>query len=51
LEWHMRGINLEISIDSPEGVSFFAEDLRNAETVESELDEQVLTRWIDRLSA
>lgn len=51
LEWHTRGINLEISIDSPDGVKFFAEDIsRSQEAVESDLDETVLAHWVDRIS-
>lgn len=51
LEWHTRGINVEIDINSPEQVSFFAEDLRNErEIVEEELDEHILSQWIERLS-
>ena len=52
LEWHTRGLNVEIDISSPEEVSFFAEDIRAAEDpIEEELDEYSLSRWIDRLSA
>lgn len=53
LEWHTRGINLEISIDSPGHVSFSAEDLRGVEepVEEGALDEPTLTKWVGRLSA
>ena len=50
LEWHTRGINLELSIYSPEEIRFQAEDVRGGETVEGELDLGLLDRWIDRLS-
>jgi len=51
LEWHTQGVNLEIAIDSPDEVTFFAEDIRGyEEPVEKELDESTLTRWIDRIS-
>lgn len=51
LEWHMRGIDIEIAIDSPEEASFFAEDHRSKqERVEEELDEQILGEWIHRIS-
>jgi hypothetical protein len=51
LEWHTRGINIEIDIDSPNGFSFFAEDLHGRqEPIEEEMDEIVLSQWIDRLS-
>lgn len=51
LEWHTRGINIEIDIDSPDGISFFAEDLHSQEEpIEGEVDEHILSQWIDRLS-
>ena len=52
LEWHTRGVNIEISIDSPDNVKFFAEDiLGGQEPVEEDLDETLLARWVDRISA
>ena len=53
LEWHIRGLNIEIDISSPHEVSFFAEDIRTTEEpVEEDLDEYIiLSQWIDRLSA
>ncbi len=51
LEWHTGGINIEIDIDSPDEVSFFAEDLQSGEEpIEDEIDQGVLSQWIDRLS-
>jgi hypothetical protein len=51
LEWHTRGVNIEVSIDSPEEVSFFAEELLGSqEFVDQQLDEDALGEWIDRIS-
>lgn len=51
LEWHTRGINLEITIDSPQEVSLFAEyTAGNREPIEGPLNESVAARWIDRIS-
>jgi hypothetical protein len=51
LEWHTGGVNLEISIDSPNNVKFFAEDIAGSqEAVEEDLDETILARWVDRIS-
>jgi hypothetical protein len=50
LEWHTGGINLEIAIDSPEHITFFAEDIRSNDEPEQELDESAITEWIDRIS-
>jgi hypothetical protein len=50
LEWHTRGINLEISIYSPTDVRFLAEDVRCNDSVDGELDLAVLSQWVDRLS-
>ena len=51
LEWHTRGIDLEISIYSPSDVTFLAEDVRGrANPLEGKLDLTLLGQWIDRLS-
>ena len=51
LEWHTRGVNLEIAIDSPDDVNFFAEDIQGDEDpVEEEFNESSVARWIDRIS-
>jgi hypothetical protein len=50
LEWHTNGVNLEIAIDSPEHISFFAEDIRSNEEPEQELNESTIIQWIDRIS-
>lgn len=49
LEWHTNGINLEIAIDSPNDIGFFAEDIQRNE-IQEEIDEPTLARWIDRIS-
>ncbi len=52
LEWHTRGVNIEIDIESPERVRFFAENIGNSqEGVEQEFNENALEQWIQRLSA
>jgi hypothetical protein len=55
LEWHTKGINIEIDIDSPNKICFFAEELRNGqnsfEEENPEAGERGLTTWIARLSA
>jgi hypothetical protein len=51
LEWHTRGVNIEVAIDSPEEVTFFAEDIeKDEEPAEEELNESTISRWIDRIS-
>jgi len=51
LEWHTRGVDIEIAIDSPERASFFAEDLRGEyDPAEGPVNEFVLNTWIERLS-
>jgi hypothetical protein len=51
LEWHTRGIDIEVTIDSPERVSFLAEDLRGGqELAEGPINERVLGTWIEKLS-
>ncbi len=52
LEWHRKGIDLEIYVDSPANIHFAAEDRTTTETVESPLtgDEQLLRTWIARIS-
>ena len=52
LEWHTNGVDIEIYIDSPESVSFFAERLGSEENVELSLDghEQELKLWLERIS-
>ena len=49
LEWHTRGINLEIAIDAADDINFFAEDIRTNEVPEN-LDEASLAPWVDRIS-
>jgi hypothetical protein len=51
LEWHTRGVNIEIDIESPGSVTFFAENIGNGqECVEQEFDENAVEQWIQRLS-
>ena len=35
LEWHTRGVNIEIYVESPKNVSFFAEEVRSGESREA----------------
>jgi hypothetical protein len=50
LEWHTKGVDLEIAIDSPDDINFFAEDIQDKEAPEQELDESTMRQWIDRIS-
>jgi hypothetical protein len=52
LEWHANGINIEIEINSPDDVSFFAENVtRSAAPSEEALDETAVSHWLDQISA
>jgi hypothetical protein len=52
LEWHRKGIDLEIYVDSPTDIRFEAEDLRSGQTVEAPLagNEELLNTWVTRIS-
>jgi hypothetical protein len=52
LEWHRKGIALEIYVDSPNDIRFGAEDLNSGHTIEASLagNEELLSTWIARLS-
>jgi hypothetical protein len=52
LEWHHKGIDLEIYVESPESIRFQVEDLTSAETAEAPLigNEELLRAWIARIS-
>jgi len=52
LEWHTKGINLEVYVDSPGKISFFAEEIRSGESSEKILagHEPELRSWIQRIS-
>lgn len=52
LEWHRKGIDLEVYIDSNMDIHFEAEDLTSAETAEAPLagNEELLKQWITRIS-
>jgi hypothetical protein len=52
LEWHTRGVNIEIYINDPEKVSFFAEQVGSGEICEEPLagHEHQLKLWLERIS-
>lgn len=51
-EWHTKSIDVEVYIDSPGEVSFFAEDAESGQSVEGTLpgQEHVLKAWVQRIS-
>lgn len=53
LEWHVGEVDIEIYIDSPDSVQFFAEDTSNYLTAEGALlgREQELREWFGRLTS
>jgi hypothetical protein len=52
LEWHTKGANIEVYVESSDEVSFFAEDIGGGETVEEPLagHEDELRSWLQRIS-
>ena len=52
LEWHTKGVNIEVYVESSDEVSFFAEDIGGGETVEEPLagHEDELRSWLQRIS-
>lgn len=50
LEWHTKNVDIEVYIDSPETISFFAEDVETGEVVEASLAgrEEDLKKWLRR---
>jgi hypothetical protein len=52
LEWHTAKVDIEIYIDSPDKVSFFAEDVESGETFEGPLPgrQEALKAWVHRIS-
>lgn len=52
LEWHTARVDIEIYIDSPDKVSFFAEDVESGETFEGPLPgrQEALKAWVHRIS-
>ena len=50
LEWHRKGINVEVSIDSPAEPTVFAEEIHTGKAIERKLNERVLRKWINRIS-
>lgn len=53
LEWHTKQIDIEVYIDSPELVRFFAEDVSTGETAEGPLSgrEEQLKNWLRRVAS
>jgi hypothetical protein len=52
LEWHTRGVNVEIYIEFPNDVTFFAEDTGSNKSSDAPLSghEHELMSWLQRLS-
>ena len=52
LEWHTKGVDIEVYISSPTDVSFFAEHLQSNESTEEPLanHEHELKSWLERIS-
>lgn len=51
LEWHTQGVNVEVCVESPESVSFFAEHAGSEQAVELPLAgrERKLRAWLKRV--
>ena len=51
LEWHTQGVNIEVYINSPTDISFFAEQLGSSESTEQPLanHEDELRSWLERI--
>ena len=52
LEWHRKGVDVEIYIESPDTIRFLAEDLTAGESVEAPLtgNVQLLANWVSKIS-
>ena len=52
LEWHTKGVNIEVYVDTSEDVSFFAERVATGESCEQLLagHEGELLEWLARIS-
>ncbi len=52
LEWHANGIDIEVYINSPDDVTFFAEHLESGDSIEQpvDADAQDLKSWVGRVS-
>ena len=52
LEWHSSGVNVEVYIQSPNDVSFFAEEVGSGDSSDVPLSgrEHELRSWLQRLS-
>ena len=53
MEWHTEQVDIEVYIDSPSSVRFFAEDATDGEVAEAPLvgHEEELKNWLKRLSS
>lgn len=51
LEWHTEGGDVEVYIDSPDRISFFAEHAASGESIEASLADggEVLRAWVRRI--
>ncbi len=52
IEWHTRGVNLEIYIGAADYIGFFAEQIETGESCEEPLagNEHALRSWLERIS-
>ena len=52
LEWHANGVDIEVYVNSPDDVTFFAEHLESGDTVEKSVDAGAneLKSWVRRVS-
>ena len=52
-EWHAGGVDIEVYINSPDDITFFAEHLESGDSVEKTVDAEAteLTAWVRRISA
>lgn len=52
LEWHSGDVDIEVYVDSPDKISFFAEHVETGETFEGQIEgnEAVLKAWLQRMS-
>jgi hypothetical protein len=52
IEWHTAAGDIEIYIDSPDQVSFFAEHVASGESTDAPLagNEEALRAWVKRIS-
>ena len=52
LEWHANGVDIEVYINSPNEITFFAEHLESGDSVEQPMDADAheLRSWVRRVS-